>query len=129
MCYEPFKILSRTTGPNRRFARNLACSIYKPIIVCINNDHGLTLTYLTERSNFRAKRRNHLTFFDKILYVNFYVRGNENVGHMTRWHPHPYVLRSLKNLFLWNQMSDFHEHLYIAHTTLALYIFDHIMTL
>ena len=85
--------------PLDRFARNLVCSIYiKPIIVCINNDHVLTLTYLTERSNFRAKRRNHLTFFDKILYVYFKVRGNENVGHMIRWLPRPYVLKSLKIL-------------------------------
>ena len=60
--------------PQDRFARNLVSSIYiKLIIVCINNDHGLTLTYLTDRSNFRAKRRNHLTFLDKILYVNFKV--------------------------------------------------------
>ena len=79
-----------------RFARNLVCNIYiKPIIVCINNDHALTLKYLTEMSNFRTKRRNHLTFFDKVLYVNFIVRGNENIGHI-RWLPRPYVLKSLK---------------------------------
>ena len=64
--------------PLDRFARNLVCNIYiKPIIVCMNNDHALTLKYLTERSNYRAKRRNHLTFLDKVLYVNFKVRGNE----------------------------------------------------
>ena len=34
--------------PLDRFARNFIRSIYiKPIIVCINNAHGLTLTYLT----------------------------------------------------------------------------------
>ena len=34
--------------PLDRFARNFVCSIYtKPIIVCINNAHELTLTYLT----------------------------------------------------------------------------------
>ena len=34
--------------PLDRFARNFVCSIYiKPIIVCINNAHGMTLTYLT----------------------------------------------------------------------------------
>ena len=116
--------------PLDRFARNLVCSIHiKPIIVCINNDPGLTLTYLTERSNFRAKRRNHLTFLDKILYVNVKVRGNENVGHMTRWLPRPYVLKSLKNLVLLSQRSDFHELWYIAHGTMTHYIFDYIMTL
>ena len=91
-------------------------------MVCINEDHGLTLTYLMERSNFSAKRRNHLTFFDKILYVNIKVRGNENVGHMTRWLPRPYVLKSLKNLVLWSQRSDFHELCYVAHGTMAHYI-------
>ena len=34
--------------PLDRFARNFVCSInIKHIIVCINNAHGLTLTYLT----------------------------------------------------------------------------------
>ena len=34
--------------PLDRFARNFVCRIYiKHIIVCINNAHGLTLTYLT----------------------------------------------------------------------------------
>ena len=102
--------------PLDRFARNFVCSIYiKPIIVCINNAHGLTLTHLMLRSNFRAKRRNHLAFFDEILYVNFKVRGNKNVGHMTRWLPRPYVLKSLKHLVSWNQRFDFHELWYIAH--------------
>ena len=57
--------------------------------------------------------RNHLTFFDQILYVSFQVKGNENMlmyngGHMTRWLPCPYMVKSLKNL-LWNQWTDFHE--------------------
>ena len=34
--------------PLDRFTRNFVCSIYlKHIIVCTNNAHGLTLTYLT----------------------------------------------------------------------------------
>ena len=104
--------------PHDRFTRSFVCSIYiKPTIVCINNDHGLTLTYLTKRSNFRAKRRNQLALFDKILYVNFKVRGIENVGHMTRWLPRPYVLKRLKHLVPWNQRFDFHELWYIAHGT------------
>ena len=107
--------------PLDRFARNFVSSIYiKPIIVCINNANGLTLTYLTYRSNFRANRRNHLAFFDKILYVNVKVRGTENVGHMTRWLPRPYDLKSLKNLVPWNQRFDFHELWYIAHGTMAI---------
>ena len=110
--------------PLDRFARNFVCNIYIiPIIVCINNAHGLTLTYLTKRSNFRARRRNHLAFFDKILYVNFKVRGSENVGHMTRWLSRPYVLKSLKNLVPWNLRFDFHELWYIVHGTIAHYIF------
>ena len=116
--------------PLERFARNFVCSIYiKHIIVCINNAHGLILTYLTKRSKFRAKRRNHLAFFDKILYVNFKVRGNENVGYMTRWLPRPNVLKSLKNFVPWNQRFDFRELWYIAHGTMVNNIFDHIMTL
>ena len=116
--------------PLDRFAGNFVCSIYiKQIIVCMNNANGLTLTYLTLRSNFRVKRRNHLVFFDKILHVNFKVRGNENVGYMTRLLPRPYVLKILINLVPWNQRFDFHELRYIAHGTMAHNIFDHIMTL
>ena len=34
--------------PLDRLARNFVCSVYiKHIIVCINNAHGLTLTYMT----------------------------------------------------------------------------------
>ena len=66
----------------------------------------------------------------KFCYINFKVRGNENVGYMTRWLPRPYVLKSLKNLVPWNKRFDFHELWYIAHGTMAHSIFDQpVMTL
>ena len=39
--------------PAGRFSRNLVCSI-KPMIVCSNDDRGVTLTYFTARSNLET---------------------------------------------------------------------------
>ena len=49
------KTLQKSSSPEPvdRFPRNLVCSIGdQPIIVCSNDDPGLTLTYFTARSNF-----------------------------------------------------------------------------
>ena len=49
------KNLKKSSPPERvgRFPPNLVCSIggLLPIIVCINDDLGVTLTYFTARSN------------------------------------------------------------------------------
>ena len=51
------KILQKSSFPQPagRFPRNFVCSIEDscmPIIVCSNDDPGLTLTYFSARSNF-----------------------------------------------------------------------------
>ena len=49
---------SSSPEPVGRFPRNLVCSIgdwgLLPIIVCINDDPGVTLTYFTARSNLET---------------------------------------------------------------------------
>ena len=47
---------SSSPEPAGRFPRNLVCSIggILPIIVCINDDPGVTLTYFTEKSNLET---------------------------------------------------------------------------
>ena len=36
-----------------------------------------------------------------------------------RWLPRPYMVKILQNLFLWNQLADFHETWYVASGTPA----------
>ena len=47
---------SSSQEPAGRFPQNLVCSIWGllPIIVCINDDPGVTLTYFTARSNLET---------------------------------------------------------------------------
>ena len=48
---------SSSPEPAGGFPRNLVCSMGDslPIIVCINDDPGVTLTYFTARSNLETK--------------------------------------------------------------------------
>ena len=46
--YKPFKSSQKPTG---RFSRNLVCWGIQHIIVCSNDDPGVTLTYFTAMSN------------------------------------------------------------------------------
>ena len=58
---------SSTPEPAGRFPQNLECSIggLQPILVCSNDDPGLTLTYFTARSNL-------VTFLlEKVKTVDF----------------------------------------------------------
>ena len=52
------KTLQKSSSPEPagRFSRNLVCSIggLQPIIVCSNDDPGVTLTYFTARSNLET---------------------------------------------------------------------------
>ena len=49
----PSEIFSRTSG-GISMKHGMQLQGPKPIIVCLNDDHGLTLTYFTARSNFTS---------------------------------------------------------------------------
>ena len=49
-------------------------------------------------------------------------RGNESLFAAfgsPRWPPRPYLIKTFKNLILWNRRADFHETWYVASETAA----------
>ena len=55
--------------PGGRFSQNLVCNIggLQPIIVCSNNEPGVTLTYFTTRSNLVT----YAFLWEKVKTVDF----------------------------------------------------------
>ena len=68
---------SSSPEPAGRFPRNLVCTI-QPIIVCSNDDTGVTLTYFTARSNlvtyvFQWEKVKRVDFSETITAIDLKV--------------------------------------------------------
>ena len=104
--------------------------------VCSNGDPGLTLTYFTARSNlvpyaFVWEKGKTMGFSETIVVCDIKVSrppwdggtkacSNDPGGTWPRWSPCPYMVKTFKNLIIWNGKADDPETWYAASSTWVL---------